>query len=95
MSNTQTASAVTFLRPTQTEASFNLVQLLALVNQVQNDAKTKLNSISNLQSSVSISDMFAMQMLMNHLSQMSEMAAAVVTALNTAMNSLTRGIKGG
>lgn len=89
-----TASAVQFLRPNTPEESFNLIQLLELINQVSNDAKAKLNSISNAQSSVSIGDMFAMQMLMNHLSQMGEMSASVVSALNQAMSSLTRGIKG-
>jgi hypothetical protein len=83
-----------FLRPNQQEGSFSLLQLIQLVNQVSTDAKAKLNSISQETSSVSIGDMFSMQMLMNHLSQMGEMASSVVSAINTAFSSLTRGIKG-
>jgi len=90
-----TVTPTTFLRGNTPEASFSLTQLLDLVNQVSNDAKQKLNSISQQKSSVSIGDMFSMQMLMNHLSQMGEMSSAVVSAINTAFNSLTRGIKGG
>lgn len=79
----------------QLQASgFALDRLIALINQVSNDAKTKLNSISAAKESVSIGDMFAMQMLMNHLSQMGEMSTAVVAAANTAILEMTRDVKG-
>jgi len=95
MGNTgPTVTPVQFLRPSTTEGSFDLIQLIQLVNQVSTDAKTKLNSISQQTSSVSIGDMFSMQMLMNHLSQMGEMASSVVSAINTSFQSLLRGIKG-
>jgi len=95
MGNTgPTVTPTQFLRPTTQESSFDLIQLITLVNQVSNDAKQKLNSISQETSSVSIGDMFSMQMLMNHLSQMGEMASSVVSAINTAFQSLTRGVKG-
>jgi hypothetical protein len=35
-----------------------------------------------------------MQMLMNHLSQLSEMSTAVVNASNTAINTMARNVKG-
>jgi len=92
--STPTVTPTQFLHPGTGEASFDLLQLIALVNQVSNDAKQKLNSISQQTSSVSIGDMFSMQMLMNHLSQMGEMASSVVSAINTAFSNLTRGIKG-
>jgi hypothetical protein len=44
--------------------------------------------------SVSIYDMFEMQLLMNHLSQMSEMSTAVVDALNQALIDMGRDPKG-
>lgn len=79
----------------QLQASgFALDRLIALVNQVSNDAKTKLKSISAAKENVSIGDMFAMQMLMNHLSQMGEMSTAVVAAANTAILEMTRDVKG-
>lgn len=90
-----TASPTQFLNPINPESSFSLDQLIKLINQVSEDAKQNLNAISQKASTVSIGDMFKMQMLMNHLSQMGEMASAVVSAVNNSMNSLTRGIKGG
>jgi hypothetical protein len=75
-------------------SSFALDKLIDLVNQVSNDAKTKLTSIGATNEAVSIGDMFSMQMLMNHLSQMGEMSAAVVTALNQAIIDMARGTKG-
>jgi len=89
-----TVTPTQFLRPNIQESSFDLIQLISLVNQVSNDAKAKLNSISQQTSSVSIGDMFSMQMLMNHLSQMGEMASSVVSAINTSFSSLIRGVKG-
>jgi hypothetical protein len=42
----------------------------------------------------SIADMFEMQMLMNQLSQISDMAGSVQSASNQAIADLVRGIKG-
>lgn len=89
-----TVTPIQFLRPSTQESGFALDKLIDLVNQVSNDAKQKLNSISQLKSAVSIGDMFAMQMLMNHLSQMGEMSSAVVSALNTVISQFNRGVKG-
>jgi hypothetical protein len=43
---------------------------------------------------IDIQDMFSMQMLMNHLAQMSEMSTSVVNATQTAIMSSARGVKG-
>jgi len=94
MANLPTATPTEFLRPNTKENAFALDKLIDLVNQVSADAKAKLNSISELKSSVSIGDMFAMQMAMNHLSQMGELSSAVVSALNTAIGQFNRGVKG-
>lgn len=49
---------------------------------------------SSLADAVSlVADMFAMQMLMNHLSQLSEMSTSVVSAANSAISSMARNIK--
>jgi hypothetical protein len=42
---------------------------------------------------VNIADMFAMQMQMNKLSQLSEMSAGIVSATNSAIASMARNIK--
>jgi hypothetical protein len=67
----------------------------ALVQFVQNatvSAKTKLAELQSRKSAISIADMFDMQMLMNHLSQLSEMTSAVVGASNQAIQSMARKI---
>jgi len=43
--------------------------------------------------SVSITDMFEMQMLMNKLSQLREMSSSVVSAANSAISSMARNVK--
>jgi len=92
---TGAGNSIPFLTPGIAGTNFGFKPLLALTDQVSNDVKQQLALLQSKQSAVSITDMLQMQMLMNHLSQMSEMAASVVQALNTSMNSLTRGIKGG
>jgi hypothetical protein len=44
-------------------------------------------------SPVSIADMFEMQMLMNHFSQISDSSTAVVSASNVAIASIARNIR--
>lgn len=76
------------------QSGFNVQILFSLVNDATVSAKTKLLEIKNRRSSISIGDMFEMQMLMNHLSQLSEMASSVVQASNAAIMSMARGVKG-
>jgi hypothetical protein len=77
------------------QQGFKVDVLFSLVNDATISAQTKLAEIKTRQSSISIGDMFEMQMLMNHLSQLSEMASSVVQASNTALMSMARGVKGG
>ena len=81
-------------RPARSGDLVQLDQLIALINQVSNDAKGKLNSINASKESVSIGDMFGMQMLVNHLGQMGEMSSAVISAANQAIIDLARDVKG-
>jgi hypothetical protein len=76
------------------QEGFNVKDLLSIVNDATVSARTKLTQLKANRSSISIADMFDMQMLMNHLSQLSEMSTAVVSAANTAINSMARGVKG-
>jgi len=78
---------------TQKQSAFSVAVLFTLINNATVSAKSKLSSIQGTTDSISIGDMFEMQMLMNHLSQLSEMATSVVSASNTAIGSMSRNIK--
>jgi hypothetical protein len=54
---------------------------------------SKLSALKLAGSSISITDMFEMQMKMNRLSQFSEMATSVVSAAGTAISSIARNVK--
>lgn len=73
---------------------FNMEELIEIVTNATISAKTKLQDIKARRSAISIGDMFEMQMLMNHLSQLSEMSTAVVNASNSAIVSMARNVKG-
>lgn len=77
-----------------TQSGFGVQSLFRILNDATVSAKTKLLQIKNRRSSISIGDMFEMQMLMNHLSQLSEMSTAVVSASNSSIGSMARNIKG-
>lgn len=74
---------------------FDIDFLKNIVNDATKDVKAKLEHIKKSnKSSINIADMFEMQMLMNHLSQLSEMSTAVASASNTAIASMARNVKG-
>lgn len=76
-----------------TQSGFNVQTLFSVINDATVSAKTKLSAIKSQRSAISIGDMFEMQMLMNHLSQLSEMATSVVSASNSAISSMARNLK--
>lgn len=76
------------------QSGFSVKNLFSLVNVATTSAKAKLLQIQQRRSAISIGDMFEMQMLMNHLSQLSEMSTSVVSASNTAISSMARNVKG-
>lgn len=78
----------------ESHSGFDVGDLFKLINDSTISAKTKLQDIKDNKSAISIADMFEMQMLMNHLSQLSEMAANVVVASHTASMAHARGLKG-
>lgn len=73
---------------------FNVSDLFRLISDATASAKAKLLEIKDQKSAISIGDMFEMQMLMNHLAQLSEMSTAVVSAAHTAISSMARNVKG-
>lgn len=72
---------------------FSFETLVAIVADSTVSARTKLEAIRDTNSSVSIADMFDMQMLMNQLSQFSEMSTSVVNAANQSIVSMARNVK--
>ena len=75
------------------QSGFSVKTLFAVINNATVSAKAKLSSIKSRRSAISIGDMFEMQMLMNHLSQLSEMSTSVVSASNSAISSMARNLK--
>lgn len=67
--------------------------LFKVIVNAQISCKAKLARISQNRSSISVADMFEMQMLMNHFSQLCEMCTNVVAASNTASLSMIRNFK--
>ena len=74
-----------------------VLEMIRMSNQIIDDAvisaRTKLREIQSTNSSISIGDMFEMQMLMNQLAQFSEMATGVVAASHQAIQSMARNVK--
>lgn len=79
---------------TGNKEAFDLSDLISMIADATNRAKSRLQAIKNQGSAISIADMFDMQMLMNNLSQLSEMSTAVVNACNQAINGMARNVKG-
>lgn len=75
------------------QSGFSVKALFSIINNATVSAKAKLSSIKSRRSAISIGDMFEMQMLMNHLSQLSEMSTSVVSASNSAIASMARNLK--
>jgi len=79
---------------TNVQSGFSVQSLFHIVADATASAKAKLIEIKNRRSAISIGDMFEMQMLMNHLSQLSEMSTSVVSASNSAIADMARNVKG-
>jgi len=90
----QTLLNATEYKGDQFQNSFKVDVLFKLINIATLSAQAKLQEIQNRRSAVSIGDMFEMQMLMNHLAQLSEMATSVVSACNTCIADMARNVKG-
>ena len=67
--------------------------LTSTIATATESVKNKLAEMSKAGPSVSILQMFEMQMAMNRLSQLSEMSTSVVSASNSAISSMARNVK--
>jgi len=83
-----------FFDGSHVQSGFSVENLFKAVEASTISAKVKLKQIGLRRSAISILDMFEMQMLMNHLSQISEMSTSVVSAANSAIQSMSRNVKG-
>jgi hypothetical protein len=77
----------------QEQEGFAIQDLLAIVSEQTTNAQNKIAQISDRGDDISIGDMFDMQMLMNRLSQLSEMSTSVVNATNSSIASMARNLK--
>jgi len=77
---------------TNDQLGFSVKVLFSAINNAAASCKAKLSAIQARTSSISIGDMFEMQMLMNHLSQLSDMSSSVVSASNTALQKMSSAI---
>lgn len=68
-------------------------ELRRITGDATERVKAQLEKLRTDRDSISIADMFEMQMLMNKLSQLSEMSTGVVSAANTAISSMARNVK--
>jgi len=76
-----------------TREGFKQDDLFLTLNDATKAVQTKLKALQAKGSNISIVDMFEMQMLMNKLSQLSEMSTSVVSASNSAIASMARNVK--
>ena len=94
LAGASTTDPETVLASTYQTSAIIFRDMTAIVAATQ-DVQRQLEALTaNDDKNISIADMFEMQMLMNHLSQLSEMSTAVVSAANTAISSMARGVKG-
>jgi len=77
-----------------TQQAVGFGPLMDIINQMTNDVKSQLGVIRSKRSAMSIADMFDLQLMMNKLSQVSEMSTSVVTSMQTSIMSLARNMKG-
>lgn len=71
------------------------VSFSALVSAIEDltaVAKSKIAAIRSKRSSMSIADMFDLQMAMNRLSQLSEMSTSVISAMNNSISSMAKNV---
>jgi len=68
-------------------------ELAKLVNEQTTQVKNKIQEMRNKGDEISMGEMFEMQMLMNLLSQLTEMSTQVVSAANQSIIQVARNIK--
>jgi len=75
------------------DVGIDVHEIYTFVSDQTDVVNAKLSALKAAGSSISITDMFEMQMKMNRLSQFSEMSTAVVSAAGAAIQSIARNVK--
>jgi hypothetical protein len=91
---TQTITQGFFGNPSASQVGVEFSYLIDAINFLTTEVKSKIAIIRSKRSAMSIADMFDLQMLMNKLSQFSEMSTSIITAMNTSIMSMARNMKG-
>jgi len=68
--------------------------LIDQIEQLTQQAKSKIGNIRQKGSAMSIGDMFDLQMAMNKLQQFSELSTSVIASMNSSVNTMARNLKG-
>ena len=66
---------------------------IANIKQATADVQARLELLKQRGEQISVVDMFEMQILMNKLSQLSEMSSSILSASNSAIASMVRNVK--
>ena len=85
--------AFEFTQSKQQDGVLIMEDLIDVVQEAVDGVQLKIQQIRNNQESISIADMFEMQMMMNNLAQLSEMSTNVVSSMHTAIQSMARNVK--
>lgn len=74
--------------------SFNFSEMFKIVNDATQRVKERIDALSSVGGeSIDPGEMFKLQMMMNQLSQLSEMTTSVMSAANTSISSMARNVK--
>lgn len=79
---------------TGARGGFDIDVLVDIITTATEQMKQKIESIKQNQNNISIADVFDGQMLMNHLSQLSEMTTAIVSAAQSAAKTISQNMRG-
>lgn len=74
--------------------TINFQTLIDALEKRLEAVQTHIKDMTDEAGNISIGDMFQTQMLMNNMTQISEMSTSVVSASNTALASMCRNVKG-
>jgi hypothetical protein len=66
--------------------------LVSAIEDLTMVAKSKIAMIRSKRSSMSIADMFDLQMAMNRLSQLSDMSTSVIQAMNNSVSTMAKNV---
>lgn len=72
--------------------ALNFSDLIAIIEHATAEAQAKIQQLQNNKENISIGDMFEMQILMNQLTQLSEVSTAVVAASNAAIRTMAQNV---